>query len=116
MPTKETIPARIRVRMTQGEMLRTMRELQEMSQAELSDASHVSQPAISALEAGRSALGPDRAVKLARALHVHPALLMFPDWEPEEERVPERTRRPARARAKPAIRRRARTAVRTRAV
>jgi transcriptional regulator with XRE-family HTH domain len=67
--------------MTPGEMLRTVRELQEMSQSDLALASHVSQPAISAMEGGAT-IGRDRAVKLARALQVHPAVLMFPDWDP----------------------------------
>ena len=47
-------------------------------------ASGVSQPAISAIEGGRVELGADRARKLAEALHVHPAVLLFPDWEPAE--------------------------------
>jgi transcriptional regulator with XRE-family HTH domain len=79
----DTTTARIRVRLTPGQMLRTLRELQEMSQADLANTSGVSQPAISAIESG-AAIGRDRAVKLATALRVHPAVLMFPDWEPGE--------------------------------
>ena len=67
--------------MTPGAMLRTIRTLQEMTQKELADASGVSQPAISAMESGRVDLGPDRARKLAAALRVHPAILLFPDLE-----------------------------------
>jgi transcriptional regulator with XRE-family HTH domain len=42
------------------------------------------QTEISAIEKGRTTLGADRAVKLARALRVHPAVLLFPSWEEEE--------------------------------
>ncbi len=80
MTTKNT-PARLRARMTPGEMLRTMRNLQEMTQEDLAKASGVSQPAISAIEGGLE-LGPDRARKLAQALRIHPAILLFPDLEP----------------------------------
>lgn len=81
---RDTVPARIRTRMTPGEMLRTVRELQELTQAELAKVSGVSQPAISAVESGTAALGVDRARKLAEALAVHPAVLLFPDWEPRD--------------------------------
>ena len=79
---EELIPARLRARMTPGEMLRTVRELQELTQAELAGASGVSQPAISAVEKGTAPLGLERARKLAEALGIHPAVLLFPDWEP----------------------------------
>ena len=39
-------------------------------------------PSLSAIESGRVALGADRAEKLARALKVHPAVLLWPNgWE-----------------------------------
>ena len=81
---KSLAPARLRTRMKPGQMLRTLRRLQEMTQAELSKASGVPQPAISAVEAGRQQLGAERARKLGAALRVHPAVLLFPDWEPSE--------------------------------
>jgi transcriptional regulator with XRE-family HTH domain len=80
---RELSPARLRMKLSPGDMLRTMRELQELTQGELSTASGVSQPAISAIENGTEALGVDRARRLAKALSVHPAVLLFPDWEPE---------------------------------
>jgi transcriptional regulator with XRE-family HTH domain len=55
-----------------------VRELEEQAvRTLLADASGVTQQAISALESGSVSLGPDRALKLALALHVHPAVLMF---------------------------------------
>ena len=89
--SEATVPARLRAHMTPGEMLRTLRELQEMSQAELALASGVSQPAISTVESGSAPLGLERARKLAEALRVHPAVLLFPDWEPAAV-VPDRRR------------------------
>jgi transcriptional regulator with XRE-family HTH domain len=52
-----------------------------MTQKQLGAATGIEQAAISALEHDRMAIGPERAKKLARALHVHPAVLVFPDWE-----------------------------------
>jgi transcriptional regulator with XRE-family HTH domain len=82
---KDTVPARARVVMTPGEMLRTVRLLQGLTQAQLAKASGISQPAISAMETGAAELGVDRARRLARVLCVHPAVLLFPDWEPAAE-------------------------------
>lgn len=105
-----TVPARLRVAMTPGQMLRTLRELQELSQVELAKASGVSQPAISAVEGG-APLGVERAKKLAAALEVHPAILLFPDWEPAEVAPLAKARTKAAAKPKArAVHRRKRTA------
>ena len=58
-----------------------------MTQAELAEASGVAQATISSLESGRITLGAERAEKLARALKVHPAVLLWPNWEATEERA-----------------------------
>lgn len=65
--------------------VRIARELQGMSQADLANASGLSQPTISGIEAGRITLGAERAEKLARALKVHPAVLIWSDWDLEKE-------------------------------
>lgn len=75
----EYVPERAYVDMTSGAMLRTLRELQEMTQTELAKASGVPQATISALESDTINLGVERARKLARALKVHPAIIIFPD-------------------------------------
>jgi transcriptional regulator with XRE-family HTH domain len=76
------VPARVRVRLTVGQQVRNVRELQEMTQAELADSSGVPQPTISSIEADRVAIGVERAEKLARALRVHPAVLLWPNgWD-----------------------------------
>lgn len=86
--------ARLRAGLTPGQALRLARELQEMSQADLALASHVSQPTISGIEKGRLTLGAERAEKLARVLRVHPAVLLFPNWEQGAD-APARGRRSA---------------------
>lgn len=81
--TKPTayVSARVRVKLTPGDSVRIARELQEMTQAELAEASGIPQPTISGIEGGRVILGATRAEKLARALRVHPAVLLWPNWE-----------------------------------
>jgi transcriptional regulator with XRE-family HTH domain len=76
----EYTPARVRVALTPGDSVRIARELQEMTQAELAAATGIAQPTLSSIESGRSTLGADRAEKLARALKVHPAVLLWPNW------------------------------------
>jgi transcriptional regulator with XRE-family HTH domain len=76
-----TIPARARVKLSPGDSVRVLRELQEMTQAELAEASGLSQPTISGIEKNRITLGAERAEKLALALRVHPAVLVWPNWE-----------------------------------
>ncbi len=64
------------------EAVRTIRELQAMTQSQLAEASGIPQPTISAIESGRVSLGVERAKKLALALQVHPSVLLFSDWRP----------------------------------
>lgn len=63
-----------------GESVRIIRELQEMSQNELSKATGIPQSTISAIENDRVNLGVERAKQLARVLKCHPAVLVFPGW------------------------------------
>lgn len=77
----EYVPARSRVVLKPGDAVRVTRELQEMSQADLAQASGLTQPTISSIESGRATLGAERAEKLARALKVHPAVLLWPAWD-----------------------------------
>ena len=75
------VRARVSEDISPGEMLRTLRELQEMSQAQLAAATGLSQSNISALETGARNMGRERALVLARALRVHPAVLLFPSFD-----------------------------------
>ena len=78
-------PSKNRLDMTPGEMVRTVRELQELSQLDLAKATDIPQPTLSAIENGRVALGVERAERLARALRVHPAVLLWPNWDVDRE-------------------------------
>jgi transcriptional regulator with XRE-family HTH domain len=79
------VAARVRVVLTPGDSVRVAREIQEMTQAELATASGIPQPTISSIESGRATLGAERAEKLARALKVHPAVLLWPNWDTAAE-------------------------------
>jgi transcriptional regulator with XRE-family HTH domain len=80
----ELVPARVGISVTPGEMLRTIRELQELTQSELADRTGIAQSNLSALETGARELGRERALVLAKALRVHPAVLLLPDFDVSE--------------------------------
>ncbi len=80
MPEKVYRRARRRVEVSVGESVRIMRELQELSQNELSEQTGIPQSTLSAIENDRVNLGVERAKVLARALKCHPAVLVFPGW------------------------------------
>ena len=77
-------PARKTVEVTPGESVRIIRELQELSQNDLSELTGIPQSTISAIENERINLGVERAKVLARALKCHPAVIVFPGWEIEK--------------------------------
>jgi transcriptional regulator with XRE-family HTH domain len=74
-------PAKKRAEVSVGESVRIIRELQGLSQNELARRSGIPQATLSAIENDRVRLGIERAKVLARALHCHPAVLVFPGWE-----------------------------------
>jgi len=77
--------ARKTVDVSPGESVRILRQLQELSQNELSRLTGIPQSTISAIENERINLGVERAKVLARALRCHPAVLVFPGWEVDQE-------------------------------
>ena len=81
---KDFVPARINTSISPGEMLKTLRELQEMTQEQLAKASGIPQSNISALENGARQMGRERALALAKVLRVHPAVILFPDYDANE--------------------------------
>ena len=82
---KDYRKAEMLVDVSVGESVRILRELQEMSQNELSDLTGIPQSTISAIENDRVNLGVERAKVLARALKCHPAVLVFPGWDVHQE-------------------------------
>jgi transcriptional regulator with XRE-family HTH domain len=77
--------ARKTIDVTVGESVRIIRELQELSQNGLAESTGIPQSTISAIENDRVKLGVERAKVIARALRVHPAVLLFPGWDVETE-------------------------------
>ena len=82
---KDYEKAKRTVEVSVGESVRILRELQELSQNELADLSGIPQSTISAIENDRVKLGVEQAKVLARALNCHPAVLVFPGWDVEQE-------------------------------
>jgi DNA-binding XRE family transcriptional regulator len=67
--------------MTPGEMVKTLRELKGWLQLEPSEQAGISQANISAIENGRVEIGKHRAITFAEAFRVHPASIMFADFD-----------------------------------
>jgi transcriptional regulator with XRE-family HTH domain len=78
------IVARGHAKVSPGEALKMLRELQGLSQNELAKETGISQPNISALENESKQMGRNTALLLAKALRVHPAVLLFPDYDMSE--------------------------------
>ncbi len=78
---KEFLPTKRHVALTTGEAIRMLRELKGWTQAELARRSNVSSTNISLLENGKVEIGKRRAEQIARALGVHPAIIMFPEYQ-----------------------------------
>ena len=78
---REFRPAKTRIKVSVGESVRILRELQELSQSQLGQLTGIPKATISAIENDRVNLGVERAKVLAMALKCHPAVLVFPGWE-----------------------------------
>jgi transcriptional regulator with XRE-family HTH domain len=85
MARSEYRKARRRVDVSVGESVRILRELQELSQNDLAEQTGIAQSTISAIENDRVSVGVERAKVIARALRVHPAVIVFPAWDVEKE-------------------------------
>lgn len=76
--------AKVHEKITPGEALKMIRELQGLSQNDLAKLTNMNQSNVSAIENGSRQMGRERAMALAKALHVHPAVLLFPDFDMAE--------------------------------
>ena len=85
MNRREFRKARKTVDVSVGESVRIIRELQGLSQNQLSETTGIPQSTISAIENDRVNLGVERAKVLTRALECHPAVLVFPSWDVKAE-------------------------------
>ena len=78
---KNFTKAKQNIKVSVGESVRIIRELQELSQNQLAVLTNIPQSTISAIENDKINLGVERAKTLANALKCHPAVLVFPGWE-----------------------------------
>lgn len=81
MDMSQFTKAKKTVSVSVGESVRVIRELQELSQTQLAALTGIPQSTISAIENERINLGVERAKVIARALQVHPSVLVFPGWD-----------------------------------
>lgn len=64
-----------------GEVISMLRELKGWTQAELAKRSGISPTNLSSLENDKIEIGKRRVEQLAKAFDVHPAMIMFPEYE-----------------------------------
>lgn len=69
---------------TTGEVIQILREKKGWTQEELARRSGINANNISLLENDRVDIGKRRAEQLAKAFGVHPAIIMFPEYEAAE--------------------------------
>ena len=75
------VPARRHAHVSSGEVIRILRDKKGWTQDELSKRSGISPTNLSMLENDRVDIGKKRAEQLARAFGIHPAIIMFPEYE-----------------------------------
>ncbi len=74
-------PAKHHAKLSTGEVIAMLRELKGWTQNELAKHSGISPTNLSLLENDRIEIGKKRVEQLARAFDVHPAIIMFPEYE-----------------------------------
>lgn len=77
----EFVDAKPHARLTTGEVIKMLRDLKLWTQEELAKRSGISPTNLSALENDRVEIGKRRAEQLAKAFDIHPAIIMFPEYE-----------------------------------
>jgi transcriptional regulator with XRE-family HTH domain len=77
----EFVPAKRHAVLTTGEVIRMLRELKGWTQRELAARCGISVTNLSLLERERVEIGKKRAERIANAFGVHPAIIMFPEYE-----------------------------------
>jgi transcriptional regulator with XRE-family HTH domain len=77
-------PAKPHSKITTGEVIRMLREVKNWTQSDLARYSGITATNISLLENDRIEIGKRRAEQIAKAFGVHPAIIMFPEYEAKE--------------------------------
>ena len=78
---RKKLKSKNRLNLTTGDSLRIAREMLGLSQNDLSKLAKIPQSTISAIESDKVSLGVERAKKLALVLNIHPAVILFPNWD-----------------------------------
>ena len=78
------VPARSHAKLSTGQVIRMLRELKGWTQDELARRSGVGATNISLLENDKIDIGKKRVEQLAAAFDIHPAIIMFPEYEARE--------------------------------
>lgn len=78
------VPAKAHAKVTTGEVIRMLRELKGWTQTELAKRSGISATNISLLENDKVEIGKKRVEQIAKAFAIHPAIIMFPEYEGKE--------------------------------
>jgi transcriptional regulator with XRE-family HTH domain len=81
---REFVAPKPHARLTTGEVIHMLRELKGWTQQDLAKRSGINATNISMLENERVDIGKKRAEQLAKAFQVHPAIIMFPEYEADE--------------------------------
>jgi len=80
----EFVEAKPHAVLTTGEVIRMLRELKGWTQAELASRCGIRATNISLLENEKVEIGKKRAEQIANAFGIHPAIIMFPEYEGSE--------------------------------
>lgn len=81
MNKNEFVNPKRHAKLTTAEVIQMLRELKGWAQDDLAKRSGITSSNISLLENGRVDIGKKRAEQLANAFDVHPAIIMFPEYE-----------------------------------
>jgi len=82
--SNDFVPAKPYVVLTIGETIRILRELKGWTQKDLAKRSGINETNLSSLENNKIEIGKRRAEQLAKAFNIHPAIIMFPEYESKE--------------------------------
>lgn len=78
---QDFVPVKKYASITSGEAIKMLRELKGWTQEELASRSGIKSTNISLLENDKIEIGKRRVVQLANAFGIHPAIIMFPEYE-----------------------------------
>ena len=81
MRTRDFVPAEPHIPLSTGRVIQILRDLKGWTQQELSDRSGISITNLSLLENNKVSIGKRRGEQIARAFDVHPAIIVFPEYE-----------------------------------